>query len=303
MAFPISTDWPTVVDVLQNRTDLVDIVWADDFDFQAKQIFAIQTWMGETGDMIGQLAAAGEGPAGLASPVASGGVALRLAAKAAFAAGTILSVGDAYIAGYTEKMSLDHDGIIWSLGGVDAGAMLRVPSGALGAPGTARRVQWDGTNLQIDTGAAWVPVISGGSAGSYLDWAQRYSYTEAGVPVVEIMGGGVFDGDMVGTLHAYFRVLWDTSITPPAGTISCALYDMGPKAGPLGVPRLVSTLTTAGGADGLHCIEQALTVVPAPGVPGGNQIPDSARIYEVTITSAAQAADTALVYTAGIDVR
>lgn len=299
MPFPVSTDWPTALDAPENRTDLVDIVWADDFDFQDMQIQSLQTWLGETGDLIGELAAAGQGPAGLASPVASGGVALTLAAKPAFAAGTILSVGDNFLAAYTEKMSLDHDGLLWSLGGMDAAAMLIIPGGVLGAAGIAGRLQWDtGTgSLNYDDGAAWNGVGGGGGAGSYPDFAIDYSYTEAPVPVEEVMGGGVFDGSLLASSStAYFRVTIDPNIS--AGSVTVSLYDMGPKAGPLGVPRLVAVLPT--GTNGLQVIEQALVVDPAP---GPNEISDTARIYEVTITSAAVALDTAIVYSCGLDIR
>ena len=128
MPFP-NTDWPPALDALQARVDGVDVVFDDDFNYPDRQIRQIQDWLGITGDLIGDGIAA-EGPGGLVSPIASGAGnrALTLAARAAFVAGDILSVGDAWNFGYTEKMRLDNAGILWALGGLQLGATTLVDS-------------------------------------------------------------------------------------------------------------------------------------------------------------------------------
>jgi hypothetical protein len=229
-------------------------------------------------------------------------VALTLAAKPAFAAGTILSVGDNFLAAYTEKMSLDHDGLLWTLGGVDATAMLLIPGGVLGVAGVAGRLQWDPAtlSLQYDDGLIWNSVGGGGGgAGSYLDWATGYPYTLAAVPVEEVIGQGYFDGSLVvGAVAAYFRAVVDV-VFAGAGTCNVLLYDMGAVGVPA-PPELITTLTTAVNG-GPQVLEQLLAVDPTG--PGANKLADSARMYEITVTMTGGAGDTTLVGSSGLDVR
>lgn len=300
MPFP-TTDYPTALDAAQSRTDYTDIAHDEDFNYEDEQIRKIQEYLGLSSELIGQRIA-GKGPAGMVSPIASGAGnrAFKFAARNSFLAGYILSAGDAYDTVYTEKMYLNYLGVLWALGGIDASAMLKIPNAVLPAPGVAGRIHWDPATpgMKYDDGAAWNDVGSSIGAGSYLDWVTSYPYTEAPIPVEESIGDGYFDASLVtGSSIVYFRSTLDPNLS--LGTASILLYDMGPKAGPLGVPRLVTTLST--GTNGLQTLEQALTIVPA--APGPNDILDSARIYEVVATSAAAAGDDVMVYSTGLDVR
>lgn len=147
--------------------------------------------------------------------------------------------------------------------------------------------------------AVWSQPGGGGGAGSYEEMSLNHLYTEAVVPVVEVAGGGVFDGSLVGSATAYFTLLIEPVMSNvPGDEIYVNIYDMGPKAGPLGVPQLVVGFMA--GSNGLQCIEGAVTVDAAPGL---NKILPSARIYEVTITSNATSGDIAIIRSCGIEVR
>lgn len=299
--FP-NTAWPADVDAAQDRANTVDYVDEDDFDYSDEQIRAMQGWLGSTatGLIIGDNGNSSEGPAGLASPVASGGVAFTLAAKNSFSAGDILSVGENLDAVYNELMSLDHDGLLWTNGGVDAGALLIIPNAAVGAAGTGGRLQWDPTapGLKFDNGSAWVDV-GAGAAGSYLEFANSHTQTQGAVPLEETSGQGVLDGDIIpGSFTGYFRCVVTPSLS--SGNVSVRLYDMGPKAGPPGVPRLVSTLQAT--TNVLQTLEQALTVVPGP-TPLVNQILDTPRMYEATMEVNGVIGDSAYLGIVGIEVR
>lgn len=173
MAFPTSA-WPGAVDPLEPRSDFVDWAYADDFNYNDTRIVDLQNMLGDgVGEVIGELAASNEGPGGLASPVADGGVALKLAAKNTFTSGDILQVLDGGLAG-TVKAKLNYAGLLWSLAGFDASSSLIVPYGALPAAGTQGRLQWDTATpgLVVDDGADWVPVSSGGTPGAESNlWA------------------------------------------------------------------------------------------------------------------------------------
>jgi hypothetical protein len=301
VAFP-NTSWPTSVDAAETRTDSVDIVYDDDFEYQDEQVRVIQGWLGIDEDLIGDNGNASEGPGGLASPIGSGGVALTLAAKVNYLAGDLLSVGDNYDAAYSEKLSLDYTGLLWTDGGVDAGALLIIPAGALGAAGTAGRLQWDtGTpGLKYDDGAAWQDVGGSAGAGSYLELANNTSQTQGAAPVEDTVGQGPLDGALIlGSLTAYFRTVVTPNMTP--GTVYVRLYDMGPKAGPPVAPRLVTELSAT--TNVMQTVEQALTVTAGAVVAGDNKILNSARMYEVTLEVDATITDSAYLGIAGIEVR
>jgi hypothetical protein len=298
--FP-NTAWPGDIDAIQNRTDAVDIVYDDDFDYQDEQSRTIEAWLGSvtTGQIIGDNGNAADGPSGLASPITDGGgnAAIILAAKTAFAADDILSVGDNHTAAYVEKMSLNPTGLLWTLGGVDAGAMLIIPDSALPAFGTAGRLHWDPATpgLKFDDGAAWLDV--GATAGSYLEFSNNHTETQSGAPVESTVGQGVLDGGLVsGSLTPYFRCVVTPTMTP--GTVSVRLYDLGPKAGPPVAPTLITTLTAS--SNGLQVLEQSLAIA---GAPGGNTIQNTARMYEVTIEVNALSTEFAFLGIAGIEVR
>lgn len=141
---------------------------------------------------------------------------------------------------------------------------------------------------------------TGGGAGSYLDWGGQYTYTEAPVPVEEVIGGGDFNGDFVGSLYAFFRAVVDPVMSNvPGDEAYIILYDMGPRDGPLDlVPREVTRLTAT--ANGLQRLGQALTV---DATPGANEISNTERLYEVAITSNATSGDVVYVRSCGLDVR
>lgn len=298
--FP-NTAWPADIDAAQDRTNTVDYVDEQDFDYSDEQIRTIQEWLGSlaTGRIIGDNGNAAEGPSGLASPVADGGVAFTLVAKNSFSSGDILSVGE-NISSYNELMSLDHAGVLWTNGGVDAGALLLIPNAAVGAAGVSGRLQWDPTapGLKFDNGSAWVDV-GAGAAGSYLEFANAFTQNQGATPVEETMGQGVLDGNIIpGSLTAYFRCMITPSLT--SGSALVKLYDVGPKAGPPSSPRLVSTLTATTSV--LQTLEQSLTVVSGP-TPLTNQILDTPRMYEATLQVNGISGDDAYVGIVGIEVR
>ncbi len=299
MPFP-ATNYPDSLDTPQTRTDNVDIVWDDDFNYHDAQIRKLQEMIGLNAELMGDRIA-GKGFGGMVSPIASGlgNRAFQLAARSSFAAGDLLSVGDAYDAIYTEKLRLDYTGLLWALAGVDASAELRIPTSALPPPGIAGRLQVDPFDgmLKFDDGLAWNAVGSA-TAGSYLDWATGYQYTLAPVPVEEVIGQGYFDGALVlGSAKAYFRAVIDLTLAL-AGSCSVKFYDMGAVGTPA-APVLITTLTTIING-GPQVLEQELTVGVAP---GGDQIANSPRMYEITVTMTGTAGDTTFVGSAGMDVR
>jgi hypothetical protein len=125
MAYP-NTDWPTSVDAARVVVDQ-DTIYPGDFNFQDGQIRAIQGWLGVDGDLIGEGGTSTQGPGGLASPIADGGTAVTLAAKADYTSGKLLSIGDNYDAAYSEKASVDFEGKA-VFAGVQLGATTAVTS-------------------------------------------------------------------------------------------------------------------------------------------------------------------------------
>ena len=136
----------------------------------------------------------------------------------------------------------------------------------------------------------------GAGAGSYLDLAGPYSYTEAGIPVEEVMGQTPFDGSRGSGATLNLTVVITPTLT--SGSCSVKLYDLGPVGTPT-APRLVSTLTTST-SGGPQVLQQTLTVVAA--APSTNQVLDVDHVYEVAVTSAAATGDTVYVGGARIEV-
>lgn len=308
MGYPTDTNWPGSVDTVEDRTDYVDIVWAADYDFQDKQIRKIQTWLGETGDLVGA-GLVGEGPGGMVSPVASGGTAFRFSARNNFLGGTLVSFEDNFDVAAVQVARINYAGLLWSLGGLDISSsdFLHPPTGGA-LPGglllaDAGRLFYKtgaSSGLYIWDGLAW-NLAGGAGAGSYIDMSSGYQYTQAPVPIEEVIGQGYFDGDLVkGALVAYFRAVVDIIFTAGVGPCTVNLYDMGPKAGPPAAPVLITTLLTVA-PGGPQTLEQVLAV--GPGGPAGNLIADSARMYEITVIQTSTPGDTMYVGSAGLDVR
>lgn len=302
MAFP-NTDWPGAYDALEDRTDGVDIVYAEDFDFQANQLQRIQQWLGITGKLIGE-DVVGSGPAGMVSPVSSGGTAFRLAARNSFSAGNLLTLEDDFDGSPTVKVAVGHDGLITTDGGVDASGatILHAPTagslpGGLGVPEAGRIAYQLGDGLYVWTGTLWNKL--GGTWEGYLDGATNYAYTVAASPVEEVCGQFVFDGSKVAAgLQAVFRALV-TATFATTGSANVRFYDLGPAAGPPTAPRLVTTLTTT--STSLTYLDQVLTVVSAGAA--GDEILDTPRMYEITLDiSSGTAGDTIYLGSAGLNV-
>jgi len=304
MTYPIESDYPGAIDAVQDRTDSVDVVWADDYDFQDKQVRRLQEFLGITGEMIGEQIA-GSGKAGMISAVADGGTAFRFAARNSFTSGTLLSVEDDYDGTPQQKLRLNFAGLLWAFGGLDVSAaqVLHVPTGGTfpvgwGAPEAGRLFFKTGAGLGLYAwnGTAWVP--QGGAWEGYMDAASDYQYTQFATPVEEVVGQFAFDGSVVamGT-KAVIRAIMTPALTI-AGTSSMKLYDMGPSSGPPEAPRLVSSLTTS--TSGLQYLTQDLTVVTSG--PTSNEILNTHRMYEITLIQSSQAGDTIYLGSAGINV-
>jgi len=208
MPFP-TTDWPGSIDTPQTRVDGVDIVWDDDYMYQDEQVIQIQTWLGVTNDLLGE-GIAGAGIGGAISAVATGGTAFRLAARAAFATGTILSVGDNEDVSYVEKFSVDTTGVI----------KLRQQA-SLPSAGTLGRIG----------------VQSGAPSGVYMDDGANWK----GIGPT-LTGSGSPDGSVTGFLgQRYFDTSgsqWYTCSSNPTGTIWVAVAGVA-------APSTVQTATDA----------------------------------------------------------
>ena len=127
MAYP-TTDWPGSTDAALTRTNLVDIVDADDFNYPDEQIRSLQDWLGDgQGELIGDTGTAADGAGGIVSPVADGGVAFTLAARADFTGGKLLSIVDNYDAAAAELLALSHSGTLTTVG-LDLSAGVTVTS-------------------------------------------------------------------------------------------------------------------------------------------------------------------------------
>ena len=153
MAYPTDTDFPGAIDAEEDRTDNVDIIWADDFNYQDSQIRKIQQFLGETGKMIGQNIAS-SGPVGMVSPVTDGGsaIAFKLVARDSFttSGGKLFSVGDDYDSAppaYTQKFGLDKDGIV-EINPID-------PLPSAGTQGRLAYKSGTGEGVYVDNGSSW----------------------------------------------------------------------------------------------------------------------------------------------------
>ena len=85
-------------------------------------------------------------------------------------------------------------------------------------------------------------------------------------------------------------------------TVFIRLWDMGPKAGPPGVPRLVCELSTST-TGGPQSLEEVLTVVAGGVASDDNKILDVPRMYELSVLMSGTVADTTYVGSAGLEVR
>jgi hypothetical protein len=301
MGFP-TTDWPTSLDPVQDRTDGVDIMLANDFDYQDNQTRQIQKWLGITGELIGA-GVANAGPGGLVSPKADGSEAFRLAARNAFTSGTLLTLGDDYGVAYQEKFRVNFAGLVWSAGGGDfSSGVLDIPQGgSLPGAGTVGRLFYKtGADEGLYNYGSGGWSLSGGGigAGSYLEMGVNHTHIQPATPTDEVIGQGVFDGSYVLPGTCYFRIML-TPLLTVAGNTTVRLYDVGAKGTPA-TPRLVSTLqtTTTGGP---QVLEQALTVVAA--APGTNEILDTSRMYEIVIIQSSTAGDWVYTGSTGLEVR
>ena len=116
MAYP-TTDWPGAVDAGITRVDLVNTVWADDFNYPDDQITTAQLWLGAAhGDLIGDDGTVTHGPGGMVSPIADGGTAFKFAARDAYTGGKLFSVGDDEDLGYVEKFVIESTGLLSVVG-------------------------------------------------------------------------------------------------------------------------------------------------------------------------------------------
>jgi hypothetical protein len=114
MAYP-TTDGPKAVDVPVVRTNLVHTVIGNDFNYHDGQARTIQSWLGWSsgaGCFIGDNGDTSDGPGGMVSPVADGGVAFTFAAHEDYTSGKLASFGDDYDGVYSEKVSIDYAGSI-----------------------------------------------------------------------------------------------------------------------------------------------------------------------------------------------
>jgi hypothetical protein len=168
MAFP-NTDYPATLDSLQSRVNLVDIAYAEDFNYQDNQIRKVQTLIGSTGQLIGQ-GIASSGPGGLVSPLADGvGVSgITLALRPPFYLGNLLSVGDNYDSFYDEKLWLDADGNL-SIVGVLETANSGI-TGAVGSVDATPQQMWTKSFIEGVAAVVTATVVGisvGGDAAAY----------------------------------------------------------------------------------------------------------------------------------------
>lgn len=301
MAFP-NTTYPTTLDSSESRTDYLDTVYDDDFNYHDDQIMAIQTYMGVSGTMIGA-GVAGKGPSGMISPKPSGDNAFTLAARAAFSAGYLFLLQDDYDVAAVTKFSVDCDGFVWSAEGFDAssGALVIPEAATLPAAGTTGRIMWDSDDerLYYDDSSDWIAVDKTPIAG-YLEVVTNYSYTQLAVPVEEEMTMFVFDASDVIEDDGHlvrFQALCNPTFGA-AGSATVKLYDFGPSAGPPIAETLIATLTWT--ASGIDYESQGLTIHDT--TPSTNQIVRASRLYRVTVYQSSQVADDVYVGSTGIRV-
>ena len=162
-------------------------------------------------------------------------------------------------------------------------------------------IYWrNGTAMGDGDSISGVTIRNLGSGGKdwQADLASPYLYTQAPVPVEEVVGQGVFDGSRpsAGTVFAFGML---TPTFAQQGAAFLRLYDTGPAAGPPTPLTLVATLATGSGG-GPQYLEQALSIAGAPGL---NTIQNSARMYELRAFMSGTVADTLFVGGGGIDAR
>lgn len=303
MGYPSSSDYPGALDSSESRTDNVDIIWANDFDYQDMQIRRLQEFLGETGKMIGENIA-GSGLAGMISAVADGNTAFTLAARNDFTSGTLLSIEDDYDGTPQQLARLNYAGQFWAAGGVDVSdtEFFKMPKGSslpsgMIAADSGRQFYKTGSDdgLYVYDGSDWARV--GGTWEGYMDGATNYSYTLASTPIEEVAGQFSFDGSKVANgMKAVFRAIMTPTFSA-SGTAYCRLYDMGPVGTPT-APRLVSALTRT--SSGLAYVSQDLTVVSA--TPSTNEIMDTPYMYEIVLFMSGTTADTIYLGSAGLNV-
>lgn len=163
MAYPSSTDYPTSLDSAETRTDGVDTVFDDDFNYPDIQVRRLQQFLGQSGELIGQRIAS-TGLSGMLSPSASGGTAFQFAARNNFTSGKLFSVGDDYDNVYSEKVYIDYDGAI----SIPAGFLdeLLIPNGSAANP--AVDFASDPGNGLYLYGADQVGITAAGTARAYF---------------------------------------------------------------------------------------------------------------------------------------
>lgn len=137
----------------------------------------------------------------------------------------------------------------------------------------------------------------GGGGGAVSVKFGPYTYTQAPVPVLEVIAQFTFDGGTAGSADVYFAGVLTPALSGP-GSTEVRLYDLGPSGGPYPIPRLVSTLSSA--TSGLTDLSKVLTVVTS--APGVDQIWDTKRVYELAVYQASVSGDTAYIGSAGLEV-
>lgn len=294
MAYPFITDWPTSLDVLVNRTDNVDTVFEEDFNYSDSQIRTIQIFLGVTGDLLGA-GGAGQGVGGLLSPIADGAsaIAFRLVARDSFVTlgGKLLSVGDDYDAAppaYTQKFGVDQDGVL------ELNPIAVLPTNY--SQGRVAYKSGVDEGLYTDDGAAW-NLAGGGVSGVVMSIETgRYDYTVAGAPPgpEEVVGQFMFDASKAPGVIKLRCMLNPTFAA--AGVCNVHVDDIGPPGAPAAPVRItgtgVSTFKLEASASGQDYKETAAlgthATTPSEGVMVLGQ-----RMYEVVaVIGAGTAGDT-----------
>ena len=172
------------------------------------------------------------------------------------------------------------------------------------------------TCFSLSDGVMYVCIIAGVGVGV---WAAMnapgeilsidvgsYYYTQLAVPVEEYIGQFTFDGSTVAAgKNVYFQAVMSPVFGVP-GNAYVRVYDMGPAAGPLGVPveitaNLPSLFALQVAVSGLQALETDPLVVGV--VPATGQIQNTDRLYEVTVLQVSQVADAVYVGGAGLVIK
>ena len=228
-------------------------------------------------------------------------LAVRVGTRIYFRTGLSLGDGESASGGVSPSGQSNFWGVFATAADLPNVAGSSTQSVALTVGATAYNIV-DSTTYQCTNAtpgaAVWTSMGGGGGggAGTYISFGP-YSYTQAPVPVEEVVGQFAFDGSLVGTATVNFAGIM-TPVFTMAGWARLRLYDMGPSGGPFGVPRLVSTLQRVAG--GLMDVLQALTVVAV--APGADQILDTKRVYEAVVIQSSAPGDTVYVGSVGLEV-